>query len=164
MRKTALFLSVVGSLTFLAASSSAQKKTTASKPAVDSVVITFKDGHSQRYLAADVAKIEFESANSEPDNVSSGHFLGKWKVGDGVGGNFSITLKRGGQASKTINNYENYGMWKVVGEEARITWEDGWRDTIRKAGNRYEKVAYHPGKIFTDPPDHIADATSVDPI
>ena len=142
MRKLGLFLSFVAALTCLAAIGSAQKKSTASKPTQDSVVITFKDGHTQSYPVADVARIEFESANAEPANTSSGHFLGK--------------------AYKTLGH--NYGTWKVVGEEARITWDDGWRDTIRKAGNRYEKAAYHPGKTFSDTPDHIADASSTDPI
>jgi hypothetical protein len=162
MRKTLLSLSLLGMVVFVVASGSAQKKDTASKPTQDSVVITFKDGHSQRYPVADVAKIEFESANAETADSSSGHFLGKWKVGDGMGGTFFITLERDGKAYKTFGH--DYGRWKVVGDEARITWDDGWRDVIRKAGNRYEKVAFHPGKTFSDAPDHIADASSTDPI
>jgi hypothetical protein len=165
MQKTSWFLLVLGSALFLVAASTAQ--TTAavgkSKPAQDSVVITFKDGHSQRYLLADVARIEFESASIAPETGSSGHFLGKWKMG-GAGENFTITLKRDGQASKTINHSTSAGTWRVVGDEARITWDDGWRDTIRRAGNRYEKVAFHPGKTFTDSPDNIEDAASTDPI
>ena len=162
MRKTALFLSVLAALTLLTAAGNAEKKTTTAKSSQDSVVITFKDGHSQSYPLGEVARIEFESSNAEPVNTSSGHFLGRWKVGDGIGGTFYITLKRDGHAYKTIGN--EHGSWTVVGEEARITWEDGWRDTIRKTGNRYEKAAYHPGKTFSDTPDHIADASSTDPI
>ena len=162
MRKTGWFLTLVVALASLAAMGRAQKKNTYSKPSQDSVVITFKDGYTQRYPVADVSRIEFESASDESANSSPGHFLGKWKVGDGMGGTFFITLKRDGQAYKTLGH--DYGKWQVFGDEARITWDDGWRDVIRKAGNRYEKVAYHPGKTFSDTPDHIADAISTDPI
>ncbi len=162
MRKVALLLWVLASLTFLAATGAAQKKNRASKPAQDSVVITFKDGHSQSFPLTDIDRIEFESANNESATGSSGHFLGRWKVGDGIGGTFIITLERDGQASKTLGS--SHGTWTVVGDEARISWEDGWKDVIRKAGNRYEKVAYRPGKSFSDDPDHIADASSMDPI
>jgi hypothetical protein len=166
MKKTFLSLLVFGSAAFCVISSSAQTKNSApkSKPEQDSVVITFKDGHTQRYPLADVAKIEFESPSTTPtETSSSGHFLGTWKIGNSSE-NFTITLKRDGQASKTINNFTSSGAWKVIGDEARITWEDGWHDTIRRAGNRYEKVAFRPGKTFTDSPDNIEDAKTNDPI
>jgi hypothetical protein len=163
MQKTTLFLSALGAVALLVAPGSAQSKKAVSKPTQDSVVITFKDGHSQSYLLADVDKIEFESAEPAQANGSSGHFLGKWKVDNG-GGNFTITLKRDGHASKYYNGYRDNGTWQVVGDEARITWQDGWRDTIRKAGSRYENAARRPGRTFTDPPDSIVDANSTEPI
>lgn len=166
MRKTFLSLLVCGTAALCVISSSAQTKSSAikSKPDQDSVVITFKDGHSQRYPLADVAKIEFDSPSTTPSETSSsGHFLGTWKIGNSSE-RFTITLKRDGQASKTINNYTTSGAWKVIGDEARITWEDGWHDTIRRAGNRYEKVAFGPGKTFSDSPDNIENAKTNDPI
>lgn len=162
MQKTSLFLLVLASLTLLGSPANAQKKSRVSKSAEDSVVITFKDGHKQSIPLADVDHIEFESATAEVSNSSSGHFLGRWKVGDGMGGTFYITLKRDGQAMKTYGR--TYGTWVVVGEEARITWNDGWKDVIRRAGNHYEKVAYRPGTTFSDEPDNIADARSMEPI
>jgi hypothetical protein len=42
--------------------------------------------------------------------------------------------------------------------EARISWDDGWHDVIRKAGSKHEKVAFAPGKNFDAEPDNITDA------
>ena len=109
------------------------------------MVITFKDGHSQRYLLADVDKIEFESGDSAQANSSTGHFLGKWRVDNG-GGNFTITLNRDGQACKYFNGYTNNGTWKVVGGEARITWQDVWHDTIRNGWHSLRKCGSPSGE------------------
>jgi hypothetical protein len=46
----------------------------------------------------------------------------------------------------------------MVDGEARITWDDGWRDAIRKAGDGYDKAAFEPGKTFSDSPSNVASA------
>jgi hypothetical protein len=100
---------------------------------------------------------------SKPNSRPSASFVGRWEVGLGVGGQtFYITLEKDGKATKT-HGAPN-GKWTVYGDEARITWDDGWHDVIRKAGNHYEKAAYAPGKSFTDSPDNIADATRTEPL
>ncbi|MGH9528862.1 MAG: hypothetical protein ACRD2S_02980, partial [Terriglobales bacterium] len=91
-----------------------------------------------------------------------GHFIGKWRVGDGGGGTFLITLKRNGEANKSIGG--THGTWTAVDGEARITWDDGWHDVIRKAGNGYEKAAFEPGRTFSDSPSNVADAQNTEPI
>lgn len=159
MHRTGRLVGIVGSLVLIATSVAAQAKRV-SADEQDAMIITFKDGHRQTIAMADVARIEF--GGSQVSATGSTNFLGRWEVGNGMGGTFTITLKRGGKASKTLGS--SHGTWKLVGDEARIKWDDGWRDVIRKAGNRYEKVAYRPGRTFTDAPDHIADATSLDPI
>jgi hypothetical protein len=93
---------------------------------------------------------------------SAGHFLGRWRCGDGQGHNFIITLDRDGHATKSIGSAR--GTWVLENGEAHVSWDDGWHDAIRKVGNNYEKVAYGPGKTFSDDPDNIADAKSLDPI
>ncbi len=145
---------IAGSLVLLATFAFAQAK----RANQDAMVITFKDGHSQVVPMSEVDKIEFGTA----ETASKTGFLGRWEVGNGIGGTFIITLKPGGQASKDYGSPR--GTWTVVRGEARVKWEDGWRDVIRKAGDHYEKVAYRPGRTFTDSPDHIADAKSLDPI
>jgi hypothetical protein len=136
----------------------------------DSVVITFKDGHQQSYPLADVAHVEIKSGGATtpvklPQVASSGsvgHFLGRWRVGDGSGSTFIITLERNGSAHKSIGS--NRGTWTVEDGEAHIVWDDGWRDAIRRNGDKYEKVAYRPGSTFSGTPDNTTGAKSLDPI
>jgi hypothetical protein len=100
---------------------------------------------------------------SKPSTVTAATFTGEWKVGLGVGGQtFLITLEKGGKASKSYGSL--HGTWAVYGDEARITWSDGWHDVIRRAGNKWEKAAYAPGKSFSDAPDNITGATRTEPL
>lgn len=100
---------------------------------------------------------------SKSGTVSAATFTGEWKVGLGVGSQtFLIKLEKGGTATKSYGSLR--GTWSVYGDEARITWSDGWHDVIRRAGNKWEKAAYAPGKSFSDPPDNIAGATRTEPL
>jgi hypothetical protein len=83
-------------------------------------------------------------------------------VGDGAGGSFVITLKRNGEARKSLGPAR--GTWTAENGEARIVWDDGWRDAIRKVGEGYEKAAFGPGRTFSDTPSNVADAKSTEPI
>jgi hypothetical protein len=129
----------------------------------NSIVIIFKDGHQQSFPVAAVARIEFTSPGSVAAGSLPARFVGRWKVGDGAGGSFVITLQRNGEADKTTGG--PHGTWTVVDGEARITWDDGWRDAIRKAGDGYDKAAFEPGKSFSDTPSNVASAKkSAEPI
>jgi len=100
---------------------------------------------------------------SKPSSPTAANFIGEWKVGLGVAGqSFTITLEKGGKATKSHGSPN--GTWTVYGDEARITWSDGWHDVIRRAGNHWEKVAYAPGKSFSDQPDNITGATRTEPM
>jgi hypothetical protein len=139
----------------------AQKNTVTPPVGAKSLVITFKDGHQQTFSAADIARIEFASSTSALDEYP-GRFRGKWKVETGTGGaTFYITLDNRGNASKSIG--ASHGTWIVSGEEARITWDDGWRDAIRRVGKKYEKFAYEPGRSFSDAPSNVTDAVNTSP-
>jgi hypothetical protein len=122
-------------------------------------MIVFKDGRSQSIPAAEVERIEFE-------NTASGfapgrnHFFGKWQVGDGNGSNFYITLEPDGEARKSLG--PPHGTWTLVDGEARISWDDGWHDVIRKVGSKHEKLAYEPGKSFDDPPSNVTVARTTE--
>jgi hypothetical protein len=124
------------------------------------VVIVFKDGHQQNVPAADVVRIDFE-----PEGIASlpsrNHFVGKWEVGEGNGGNFYITLEANGDATKSIGAH--HGTWVLVNGEARISWDDGWHDAIRKVGAKHEKVAFAPGKSFDDKPSNVTAARNTAP-
>jgi hypothetical protein len=161
MRKIIRIISVVAALTFAAFAASSTGKP-ASQDSPRSIVIVFKDGHQQTFSMVDIARIEFPSPPVTATGSWPAHFVGKWRVGDGMGGTFLITLYRSGEAKKT--NGAGHGTWTATDGEARITWDDGWRDAIRRAGDGYEKAAFEPGKTFSDAPSNIAEAKSTEPI
>lgn len=121
----------------------------------NSLIIVFRDGRQKAYAMADIARIEFNTPQASAAKGQN-RFLGKWKVGDGAGSTFYITLEPDGVASKSMGAI--HGHWTIVSNEARISWDDGWHDAIRKNGAKYEKVAYAPGKSFTEDPDNVTKA------
>lgn len=132
------------------------------------IVIIFKDGHRQSFNLADVARIEFpggpliaDAGPTPPGAPPRGHFVGKWEVGDGAGSTFYITLDEDGNAWRTLNRI--HGKWSYTNGEARVTWDDGAQDAIRKIDGRDKKFAYHAGKSFTDEPDNVTDARNTNP-
>ena len=148
------------------------KTPVAQKSAAGSIVIVFKDGHKQSFNLADVARIEFAGGGDAafvggvPMNQQTparGQFVGRWVVGVGTGGDdtFTITLKDDGNAMRSLRSV--HGTWAYVNGEARITWDDGAQDAIRKAGSRFEKYAYRAGKSFTDTPDNVTPAENTTP-
>ena len=131
-----------------------------------SLVIVFKDGHKQSFSLADIAHVEFpgvaQPSSASASGPSRGHYLGKWEVGDGNGGNFYITLKESGDAERSQRG-NVHGKWVYVDGEARVTWDDGPQDAIRRVGTRFQKFAYAPGKSFTETPDNVTDARNLTP-
>jgi len=135
-----------------------------SRGASGTIVIVFKDGHRQTFNLSDIERVEFpapavasvDSGSGNPQAPPRGHYVGKWECGDGAGSTFFITLKENGDASKSIGGAR--GHWDYVNGEAQISWDDGWRDVIRKAGSHYQKSAYRQGHSLTDEPDNVTDA------
>ena len=125
--------------------------------------VVYKDGHQEKIAAADITRIEFEPADAAMMPVRA-HFVGKWEVGQGNGSNFFITLGANGEARKSIG--AAHGTWTLVDGEARISWDDGWHDIIRKVGTTHEKFAFEPGKSFDGTPSNVTAArnTSAKPI
>ncbi len=106
------------------------------------IVIVFKDGHRQAFNLADIARIEFPGGPMAESSGSMqwparGQFVGRWIVGVGSGGDdtFVITLKEDGNAERSLHDI--HGTWVYVNGEARITWDDGAQDAIRKAGSLF---------------------------
>jgi hypothetical protein len=137
----------------------------APKDSANSIVITFKDGHQQTYSLADIARIEFKSPASAAAEKGSGalegpgrhHFVGKWAVGDGNGNTYYFTFAENGHATNDVGS-GGQGAWTYVDGEARVSWDNGWHDIIRKVGTKYQKFAYSPGKSFSDNPYNVTDA------
>jgi hypothetical protein len=126
----------------------------------NSIVIVFKDGRQQTYSMADIQRIDFKSPASKAIALPGSGFPGKWRVGEGNGDSFFITLERDGNATKSIGG--SHGTWTIVDNEARISWDDGWHDAIRKVGTKYEKRAFEPGRSFTDQPSNVTFARKTD--
>ncbi len=160
----------------------------ASKEARGSLTVVMKDGHRQTIPVAEIKKIEFndgeivvfrggdqksfhmsevQSFDFDSSPLSSfvpgrNHFIGKWRVSETPEGvTFYITLEADGEAHKTVGG--SHGTWTVVDGEARIAWDDGWHDAIRKVGTKHEKVAFEPGKSFSDEPSNVTDAVNTSP-
>ncbi len=122
--------------------------------------VVYKDGHRER-LRADIDHIEFSESAASVAIPGRNHYIGKWEVGDGSGNNFFITLDADGSAKKSIG--PAHGTWTLVDGEARVNWDDGWHDIIRKRGSRHEKVGIEPGKSFEDPPANVTEARNTEP-
>lgn len=155
-------LKILGVLAILLATVQGASPVRGAAPQNDptSIVITFKDGHQQTFLMADVARVEYRSATDA--TVRPDYFLGKWEAGagDGAGSTFFITFETNGEASKSIG--ASHGIWTIVGDEARISWDDGWHDAIRKIGDKHEKFAFAPGTTFDDKPENVTDARKLE--
>ena len=152
----------------------------------DPVVIVYKDGHRQTLAAGQIVRIDlkpapailykdghreklrdeidhFEFSETSASVVVPGraHYIGKWEVGEGNGSHFLITLEADGNARKSIG--AAHGTWTLVDGEARVAWDDGWHDVIRKRGSKHEKVAFEPGKSFDDQPSNVTEARNTQP-
>jgi len=168
MRNQLAVFAVVGMLV-AGVHGAAKKSVSAPLDGQSSIVIIFKDGHQQSFSMLEISRIEFQAVAASSAAVAStpaivpgrDHFLGKWEVGQGDGSHFFITLSADGVAEKTIG--ARHGTWVVVDQEARISWDDGWHDAIRKVGTKHEKFAYEPGKSFSDTPDNVTDARITSP-
>jgi hypothetical protein len=123
--------------------------------------ILYKDGHKEKITAADIASIEFDGSTLGSTMPGRAHFVGKWEVGEGNGGRFFLTLDSDGSAKKSLGS--PHGTWTLVDGEARISWDDGWHDAIRKVGSKHEKFAYGPGKSFEDTPSNVTLARNTQP-
>jgi hypothetical protein len=138
------------------------QKTQPSADGPTTLVITFKDGHQQTFMMSDVVKVDYVGPSEAV--LGQDYFVGKWEVGDGTSGTFLITLDANGEASKTLG--ASHGIWAIEGNEARISWDDGWHDAIRKVGSgdstRNEKFAFEPGTTFSDKPNNATAARKLD--
>jgi hypothetical protein len=164
MRKFAPVIGLAGLLLSMLPSSFA-KTPPKPKDASGTIVIIFKDGHRQSFNLADIARVEFPGAPDATPATAElpprGQFVGRWFVGDGNGSTFVITIDPSGDAQRSLN--EVHGTWVYLNGEARITWDDGAQDAIRKVGSKFQKYAYRAGKSFTDVPDNVTTAENTSP-
>jgi hypothetical protein len=97
----------------------------------------------------------------QPAPISRGISWENGRVGDGSGNNFFITLYENGDAKRSLGDV--HGKWVDVDGEARITWDDGAQDAIRKIGSSFQKRAFGANKSFSDSPDNVTAAHNTTP-
>jgi hypothetical protein len=165
MRKSVVFL-VAGLVTLLSSLTAIAQNRAKYSPS--QVVIVFKDGHRQAFNLSDVARIEFpggtpaaDAGTAVPGAPPRGHFVGKWEVGDGAGNTFYITLNDDGSAWRSLHRI--HGRWVYVNGEARVTWDDGAEDCIRRVDGQDKKFAYSAGKSFSGEADNVTEARNTSP-
>jgi formylglycine-generating enzyme required for sulfatase activity len=89
-------------------------------------------------------------------------FVGDWRVGRPSGPDFIISLH--GDFTAWNSGVDWRGTWEYVNGEARMTWgSTGWRNTIRREGQGFRKLAFGPGKSFDDPPTDTGAAVKIQP-
>jgi hypothetical protein len=127
----------------------------------NNAMLVIHDRQQESIPVADIVSIDFNSPGTKSPLLGRNYFVGKWELGEGAGmSTFTITLKADGQAQKDIG--APHGTWAVVDGEARISWDDGWRDVIRKVGDKNQKFAYEPGRSLSDQPSNVANAKRLD--
>jgi hypothetical protein len=163
--RTVSSLAAIAALSLSALSIAHAKTPPSNKDTANAIVIVFKDGHRQTFNLADIARVEFtgagEAAVPNADWPSRGRYIGRWVVGDGNGVTFEITLKEDGNAERSLHDI--HGTWTYANGDALITWDDGAKDAIRKAGSRFQKYAYGASKSFSDEPDNVTSAQNTTP-
>lgn len=123
-------------------------------------MLVSQGGHQESIPVSNIVRIDFNASASKSLPLGRNHFVGKWEFGTGAGsGTFFVTLDRDGRAHKTIGSPR--GTWKVVDGEAIITWDDGWRDVIRRVGDKHQKFAYEEGRPLTGEPSNVTDAKTL---
>lgn len=96
------------------------------------------------------------SSSTTPEDA----FIGHWDIGRPQNGGkpaFVMTLNSDFSARKSHVPAAT-GTWKLVNGEARVVWSDGWRDIIRREGNRCLKIAFGVGSNFDSRPSNTQTA------
>lgn len=99
-------------------------------------------------------RIESGAQRTLTTDVIAEQFVGRWDIGRPEGGGksaFVMTLAADFTAVKS-HVPKATGKWQLVNGEARVVWSDGWRDIIRRVGNRFRKIAFRPGTDFDSTP------------
>ena len=98
-------------------------------------------------------RIEKGKSKPKQPKPARKEFVGRWDIGRSPGTGkvkFVMTLNEDMTATKS-HVPSSTGTWENVNGEARVVWSDGWRDIIRREGDRYRKIAFGPGKDFDAP-------------
>lgn len=115
-------------------------------------------------VRAEEAAIAAPAAQSE-----NSAFTGIWKVQDGKGRDFYITLSADGTAASSWIAVEDQrrnqkGTWALTDGKVVITWSNGWRETVVASEGGFLKSAFAPKQAMEDKPANTSPAVKVEAI
>jgi predicted Zn finger-like uncharacterized protein len=88
-------------------------------------------------------------AGPRPDKIT---FPGRWQILDDQGNPATIVTLTDKMDARKSNAPDATGKWELVGNEARITWSDGWKDILRPQGDgKVNKLGFPPGTSWDNP-------------
>lgn len=119
-------------------------------------------------MSAAPAPVRAEDTVAAPAAQASA-FAGIWKVQDGKGRDFYITLASGGQATSSWTGAEDQrrnqtGTWVEADGKAVVTWANGWREVLENKDGAVVKKAYAPKLQLEGEPANTSPAVKVESI
>jgi len=94
----------------------------------------------------------FFSCNPKPEEPKTGReeYIGNWRVADGQGKIFFITLHENGTSTSTWKKGDK-GTWKIEQGKAIVTWDSGWTDILYNEEGIFLKTSYPPNAPIQGP-------------
>ena len=102
----------------------------------------------------------------KPRLASGESFLGHWEVGDENAYRYFIHIETWGKCTRITYNFDEgllnvNGRWTLIKDGLQITFNDGYKDTIRLTEKGIEKATFSPESLITGIPLSISSAKKV---
>ncbi len=102
----------------------------------------------------------------KPRLASGESFLGYWEVGDENAYRYFILIETWGKCTRIKYNFDEgllrvNGRWTLIKDGLQITFNDGYKDTIRLTEKGIEKATFSPESSITGIPLSISSAKKV---
>lgn len=89
--------------------------------------------------------------------------VGHWKVSDGSGQQYYITVNEDRSADSTLPHH-GQGYWSVEDHNIRITWQNRWIDYLVVTETGVSRVGCAPGTTLNDIPENSSTAVRVESV
>ena len=118
-------------------------------------------------VAGSSARAEEAPAAAPAAPTDTASFVGHWKVQDGKGRDYFITLAADGTAASKWSAAEEQrrnqsGSWVATEGGVLITWNNGWRDAVVTQESGFLKKAYAPKMKVGEEPANTSPALKVE--
>lgn len=110
--------------------------------------------------ASSLSEAPTNSAPTERVEGDAAVFVGIWRLNREPDGSYLyLTLQSQGAAFSTINGLTE-GRWEVVDDTARVSWPDGWVDSIERSSGAWQKRSW-VGAAAAGTPADLSEAKRV---